>query len=147
MVYSSGVIIIDNDTSLPEPHVLCVRAYANWDFPKGHIEEGENLIGAAVRETEEETTLTTADYSLVGLNTPSITYGSGKKKKTVTYFLADRTSDKDPYLPVSEELGKPENDEWRWIPASKLSEMMPKRLSTVVDYVEGWVDTINVERK
>ena len=50
MVYSSGVIIIDNDTSLPEPHVLCVRAYANWDFPKGHIEEGENLIGAAVRE-------------------------------------------------------------------------------------------------
>lgn len=28
--------------------------YHKWTFPKGHIKEGEDVIGAAVRETEEE---------------------------------------------------------------------------------------------
>jgi len=148
MIQSAGIIVIDNDIQLPEPHVLCVRAYANWDFPKGHVEEGESLINAAVRETQEETTLVAdLDLSLVGLNTPSITYGSGDRKKTCTYYIADRTSTKQPYLPVSDELGRPENDEWRWVPVSQLTNLLPARLHPVSDYVRSWCATINVERK
>jgi|TARA_Y100000034_G_scaffold121545_1_gene165892 8-oxo-dGTP pyrophosphatase MutT (NUDIX family) len=140
MIYSAGTIIIDSNPDLTEPHVLVVRAYANWDFPKGHVEQGETLMTAAVRETLEETTLEWGvDYDMSGLQSPSVSYGSGKRRKTATYFLADRTSDKDPFLPFSEEIGKPENDEWRWVPASVLPELLPQRLQSVACYVVTWL--------
>ena len=137
MIQSAGIIVIDQ--SKKEPTVLCVRAYANWDFPKGQVDPGETLIEAAIRELEEETTLTLSDIALIGLTAPSVTYGSGKRKKTATYFLADRTSSTVPFLPVNPELGKPENDEYRWVPIKQLGELVSKRLSPVVDYVEGWI--------
>ena len=36
---------------------LLLRAYKNWDFPKGMVEPGEQPFDAAVREVREETTL------------------------------------------------------------------------------------------
>ena len=35
--------------------MLVLRAYKNWDFPKGRVEPGEEPIDAARRETTEET--------------------------------------------------------------------------------------------
>jgi len=137
MIQSAGVIVIDRSGSTPT--VLCVRAYSNWDFPKGQLDEGESHIEAAVRELAEETTLTLADIKLNGLQTPSVTYGSGSKKKQATYFLADRHSTKEPFLPVSPELGKPENDEYRWVDIQDLPGLLPKRLASVVEYVVEWL--------
>jgi 8-oxo-dGTP pyrophosphatase MutT (NUDIX family) len=38
--------------------VLLIKdAYRNWGFPKGHIEDGEDAVQAAVREIREETAL------------------------------------------------------------------------------------------
>ncbi len=34
--------------------LLLLRAYKNWDFPKGQVETGEEVLAAAVRETREE---------------------------------------------------------------------------------------------
>jgi len=138
MIQSAGIIVIDNSAVGSEPTVLCVRAYSSWDFPKGQLDPGESHIEAAIRELEEETTLTLSDIKLIGLKAPPVTYGSGKRKKTATYFLADRISQSVPFLPVNPELGKPENDEYRWVSISKLRDLMPKRLNPVVDYVEGW---------
>jgi 8-oxo-dGTP pyrophosphatase MutT (NUDIX family) len=134
---SAGVIIIDGD------RVLSLRAYENWDFPKGRVEAGESLLDAAVRETEEETTLVSGeDYTLTGDQAPSITYGTGKRVKTATYFIATRKGNKEPFLPVSDELGRPENDEWRWVPLalldnkdSELGVVMSSRLSPVINYI------------
>jgi len=137
MIQSAGVIVIDRTG---KPTVLCVRAYSNWDFPKGQQDPGESLIETAIRELEEETTLTLSDISLIGLKAPSIVYGSGKKKKTATYFLADRTSQKEPFLPISPLLGKPENDEYRWVPIHEVSSLVSSRLGVVVDYLVGWVE-------
>ena len=41
MIQSAGVAIVDLNLEDPtaEATVLCVRAYANWDFPKGQLEE------------------------------------------------------------------------------------------------------------
>ena len=92
-----------------------------------------------VRELMEETSIAIgADAQLTGTKAPSITYGRGSKAKTATYFLADRMSNKEPYLPVSPELGRPENDEYRWVPISRLSNLMPPRLSPVVTYIHDW---------
>ena len=140
-VQSAGVIIIDGDS------VLSLRAYQNWDFPKGRVEAGETLLDAAVRETEEETTLVAGeDYTLTGDQAPSITYSTGMKTKTATYFIATRASDKEPPtpLPVSYELDppRPENDEWQWVPLAQLDNkdpevgvVMPRRLAPVIEYV------------
>ena len=41
----------------PEPLFLLVtarRSPTTWIFPKGHIEEGETVVAAAMRELEEE---------------------------------------------------------------------------------------------
>jgi len=135
MKYSAGTIILD--MSGAETTVLCLRAYSNWDFPKGELEKGEKEITAAIRETLEETTLQHgADYILTGENSPSIMYGSGKNKKVATYFVAKRMSDKQPFLPVNPELGKPENDEWKWVPISELSFLVPSRLKPVVSFIQ-----------
>ena len=135
MKYSAGTIIIDE--SGPEKTVLCLRVYSNWDFPKGQLEEGEAAITAAVRETLEETSLQHgADYILTGESAPSITYGSGKGKKTATFFLAKRMSDKQPFLPVNPELGKPEHDEWRWVPLTEIGFLYSSRFNPVIDFLQ-----------
>lgn len=136
MIQSAGYAIIDNVAGT----VLCVRAYANWDFPKGQLEKGESHAEAASREVLEETTLAIGvDYIDIGLEPVAITYGSGKRAKTATYFLADRLGHQQPYLPVNQELGKPENDEFRWVPFSEVSALMSPRLQPVVQRLLEWV--------
>ena len=138
MIQSAGIVVIDWKNE--GPTVLCVRAYSNWDFPKGQLEPNESLVAAAVRELLEETDISVgSDVRLVGITAPSVTYGSGNKRKTATYFLADRISDKEPYLPINPELGKPENDEYRWVPVSQIDKLLPARLLPVTTFVEGWV--------
>lgn len=144
MIQSAGVAVVDlnlGDNNVDtEPTVLCVRAYSNWDFPKGQLEPGESNIGAAIRETEEETSMQHgADYILSGGSIGATTYGSGAKKKTATYYVGMRMSDKTPFLPVSEELGRPENDEYRWVPISELHSLMPGRLQSICDAIVLWV--------
>jgi 8-oxo-dGTP pyrophosphatase MutT (NUDIX family) len=121
MIESAGMAIVDltpDGDKDNEPTVLCVRAYAH--------------VTAAIRETEEETSLVYgSDYTSTGTSAGSTTYGSGTKKKTATYYVAIRLSDKDPFLPYSEELGKPENDEWRWIRLSHLKDWLPPRLHSI----------------
>jgi 8-oxo-dGTP pyrophosphatase MutT (NUDIX family) len=59
---AGGVVIRKEDGA----HlVLLIRdSYANWGFPKGHLEQGERAEDAALREVREETGL--ADLSLQG---------------------------------------------------------------------------------
>lgn len=53
MVESAGLVIIyDNKILLGHP--TGSKWYGSYSFPKGHIEEGENKLEAAIRETREE---------------------------------------------------------------------------------------------
>ena len=131
METSAGIIIRDENQN--PTRYLCVRAYSNWDFPKGHLEKGESLLDAAIRETEEEVSLTKRDYHLLGLVAPPVVYKNGKK--TAHYFLAERVSNSRPFLPVSPELGKPENDEFSWMTSDEMSSAFPKRLMAVLSWL------------
>lgn len=49
---SCGAIIIDNAKVL-----LVKHKKGHWDFPKGHMEQGETEVQTAIREVKEETNI------------------------------------------------------------------------------------------
>ena len=53
--FSAGVVVVHLGEAAVQ--YLLLRAYKNWDFPKGLVEPGEGPLDAAVREVKEETTL------------------------------------------------------------------------------------------
>ena len=134
MEISAGVIVKDENSR--DPLYLCVRAYSNWDFPKGHLEGQESLVDAALRELEEETTLCNDDIELLPLVAEPVIYKNGKK--TAHYFLALRKSKIEPFLPVNLELGKPENDEYKWMTVDEMFRVFPKRLIPVLNWLAAF---------
>jgi hypothetical protein len=48
---SAGVVVVRRDSGW---RLLILRAYRNWDFPKGRVEPDEAPLDAAIRETAEE---------------------------------------------------------------------------------------------
>jgi len=117
--------------------VLMLRSYDHWDFPKGLVEDGEIEIESAIRELKEET----------GLENPEFLWGKdsyetepyGKNGKTASYYAA-RVSNANIVLPVNEELGKPEHDEFRWVSFDEIKGMYIKpRILRVIIWVEDLV--------
>jgi len=53
---SAGIVVYRNDKGIK--YLLLHYAAGHWDFPKGHLEEGEENLQAALREVKEETGLT-----------------------------------------------------------------------------------------
>lgn len=49
-VEAAGGVVVDD-----AGRWLMIRRNGRWDFPKGHLEAGENLEACAAREVEEET--------------------------------------------------------------------------------------------
>ncbi|HXM82452.1 MAG TPA: NUDIX domain-containing protein [Burkholderiales bacterium] len=112
------------------PRLLLLRAYKNWDFPKGMIEPGESELDAAKRETLEETGLGELDFPFGDAYQDTLAYAGGKVAR---YFLAE-TGESDIELPVSAELGRPEHHEWRWASFDEAEDLLPPRLGVVLDW-------------
>ncbi|MGE5850374.1 MAG: bis(5'-nucleosyl)-tetraphosphatase [Candidatus Methylomirabilota bacterium] len=88
---SAGVILFRNQ---PQREYLLLDYGSHWDFPKGHIEAGENPQTTAARELQEETGV--RDARFVSGFKESMRYfyrkaGEGMLK-VVIYFLAETTS-------------------------------------------------------
>jgi 8-oxo-dGTP pyrophosphatase MutT (NUDIX family) len=113
--------------AVPEPHLsagvvvvretasgwlyLMLRAYRNWDFPKGLVEAGEEPLDAARREVEEETLITDLQFDWGQCYSETAPYS---RNKVARYYVA-RTSTTAVTLPVRPELGHPEHHESRWM--------------------------------
>ena len=111
--------------------LLVLRAYRNWDFPKGMVEAGEEPFAAAKREVTEETGLTDLEFPRGEEHCDTLPYAGGKIAR---YFLAE-TTEENVRLPISEELGRPEHDEWRWVSFDEAEDLLPPRLAIVLDWV------------
>jgi 8-oxo-dGTP pyrophosphatase MutT (NUDIX family) len=124
---SAGVVIVSlvDDRKL---RFLLLRAYRNWDFPKGLVEPGEEPIDAAIREVREETTLDdiSFDWGLMFMDT-----GPYNKGKISRYYIA-RSKETHITLPVNPELGVPEHHEARWVDYQRALDMVTPRLTPVV---------------
>jgi 8-oxo-dGTP pyrophosphatase MutT (NUDIX family) len=111
--------------------LLLLRAYRNWDFPKGMVEAGESELDAAKRECAEETGLVDLDFPFGDAHKDTLAYAGGKVAR---YFLAE-TEQAAITLPVSPELGRPEHHEWRWVSFDEAEELLPPRLAIVLEWV------------
>ena len=110
--------------------LLVLRAYANWDFPKGLREAGETDFACAQREVLEETGLADLDYPFDEAFQETLPYAGNKIAR---YYLA-QTEIAAVTLPTSPELGRPEHDEWRWVSFEQAEDLLPPRLAIVLDW-------------
>jgi 8-oxo-dGTP pyrophosphatase MutT (NUDIX family) len=111
---------------------LLLRAYRNWDFPKGEIDAGETPLAAARREVAEETTLTTLAFLWGDTFCDTGPYGNGKIAR---YYLAESPNGAV-VLPVSAELGRPEHHEFRWVDFQAAKKLAPPRLQPIFAWAE-----------
>lgn len=128
---SYGIVII---RKYKEDYLfLLLRAYKNFDFPKGGAISGELPLEAALRETEEETTLTPNDLKFPWgkLTKESDPYKKGKK--IAVYFLAE-TEREDIDLPINPKIGKPEHHEFGWFTYREASKLINGRIKKVLDW-------------
>lgn len=88
-----------------------LRAYRNWDFPKGLVEAGEQPLQAAIREVQEETLINDLRFHWGDTYRETAPYSHNKVAR---YYLA-QTMTEAVTLPVRPELGRPEHNEWRWL--------------------------------
>jgi 8-oxo-dGTP pyrophosphatase MutT (NUDIX family) len=112
--------------------LLVLRAYKNWDFPKGLIEPGEDALAAARREVLEETGLAELAYPFGDEFKETLPYSGNKVAR---YYLAETDAEKIE-LPVSPELGRPEHHEYRWISFDEAEDLLPPRLAVVLEWAK-----------
>jgi len=110
--------------------LLVLRAFRNWDFPKGVVDPGEDAKAAAVRETAEETTISSLAFAFGDTYRETMPYAGGKVAR---YYLAVTEQDRIT-LPVSAELGRPEHDEWRWVDFTEAASLLPPRLQPILEW-------------
>jgi len=126
--FSAGVVVVH--TTAPAVQYLLLRAYRNWDFPKGLVEPGEQPLDAAVREVREETTLENLAFAW---GQDFIDTGPYNKGKISRYYLA-RSSETRVHLPINPELGFPEHQEARWVGFETALTMVSPRLLPVIHW-------------
>lgn len=128
---SAGVVVVRR--AAQGWRVLVLRAYRNWDFPKGLIEPGETPFAAAVREAHEETGIEDLDFRWGEDYRETEPYA---RNKVARYYLAE-TDAVQLTLPVSPELGRPEHHEYRWVEFAEAQRLLPPRLQSILAWVRA----------
>jgi len=119
-----------------------LRAYRNWDFPKGLVEPGEEPLAAAQREVHEETLIDELHFAWGDRFRETAPYGH---KKIARYYLAE-TPIEAVTLPVRPELGRPEHDEWRWVTFDEGIALCSPRLDPIMRWAGETLELIAAPR-
>ena len=130
---SAGVVVVrDEGTSL---RFLLLRAFRNWDFPKGLVEPGEDPLAAAVRETKEETGIDDLTFDWGEDYRETEPYARGK----VARYYVGRTHGAPVVLGVNPGLGRPEHHEYRWVDLTEAFALTVPRLRPVIAWAASKV--------
>jgi 8-oxo-dGTP pyrophosphatase MutT (NUDIX family) len=117
------------------PLTLLVTAKRNadhWVFPKGHVEPGETLEVAAVREAEEEAGVTGVIIGVAG----STEFALGSHTYRVHYFVL-----------MTRDTGRPERGrQMKWCAYDEAIELLPFE-NTRALLTRTWPDVVARVRK
>ena len=117
--------------------LLVLRAYKNWDFPKGLVEPGEDQLATATREVTEETGLKDLAYPFADEYKETLPYSNDKVAR---YYLAE-PGEGEIVLPASAELGRPEHHEFRWVSFDEAEDLLPPRLAVVLAWAKETISS------
>ena len=123
---SCGIVLVRETGN--DVVTLLLRAYHNWDFPKGVTEDGEEPLQTACREVTEETSIDELDFRWGDRFMDTGPYNKGKVAR---YFLAS-TTQSEVVLGISPELGRPEHSEFRWVSFDEAHDISSPRVRDVV---------------
>ena len=112
---------------------LMLRAYRNWDFPKGVLEPGEEPLAAARREVREETLINDLQFTWGEEYRETAPYSNNK----VARYYVGETHTERVSLPVSPELGRPEHNESRWLDLAGALSLSSPRVVPIVRWAAG----------
>ena len=112
---------------------LMLRAYRNWDFPKGVVDPGEQPLAAARREVREETLIEDLQFNWGEEHYETAPYSNNKIAR---YYLGETLTERVT-LPVSPELGRPEHNESRWFDLAGALAISSPRVIPVVNWAAG----------
>jgi 8-oxo-dGTP pyrophosphatase MutT (NUDIX family) len=133
---SAGVVVVRQ--AADEWLFLMLRAYRNWDFPKGLVEAGENPLDAARREVAEETLIEDLLFTWGECFVETAPYS---RNKVARYYLAQTNCD-NVTLPIRPELGRPEHHEFRWVGVEEALGMVSPRVEPIIHWA---TKTIGIE--
>ena len=113
--FSAGAVVARVAGS-EQLYLLLHYSAGHWDFPKGHIEEGESEQETARREILEETGIGDIKFDPAFSESTEYYYRQGKKlmRKKVIFFLAKTETEK---VTVSFE-----HRGYEWLPFEKAKE-------------------------
>ncbi len=103
-----------------------------WQMPQGGIDAGEDPLAAALRELEEEISVTPQHVSLLAESREWLTYDlppdlvgkvwKGKYRGQRQKWFAFRFHGRDDHINLA--TAHPEFDAWRWLPMADLPRMI-----------------------
>lgn len=135
-ILSAGVVPVFRDT---QDRFLLLRVFRYWDFPKGVVENGEDVWAAACRELNEETGLERVDFPW---GTEFIETQPYSRGKVARYYLGQVYSKEIKLLP-NPSSGLTEHDEYRWVTYEEASGLLVPRVKLVLDWA---AQRLNQER-
>lgn len=137
MILSAGIVIVRKEGK--EWKYLFLRAYRNWDFPKGVVESGEDPLQTALREAEEEAGISDLNFPWGYVFKETEPYSRGKK--IARYYIAE-TSQTKVIFSINPELGAPEHHEYRWLPYEEIKRLSPERLLPIIEWAHSLIEKV-----
>ena len=125
---SAGVVVLRDRPGHCD--YLLMRAYSHRVFSKDLLETGEQAIAAARREVEEETGITVLDFRWGYDYFETGHYRCGK----IARYYSAATSQPKVELLISQELGRPEHDEYRRVSFEEGHELPGMRLQPELEW-------------
>ena len=126
---SAGIVVIKYFDD--QPKLLVLFDAKSYDLPKGHVEQGEEYLEAAIRETYEESAVKNLTFPW-----GNVSFDTEKAR----FFIA--VTEDEPYAQRNPASGMFEHLGCRWLTAREALAVLPRSLKPAISWSEqiisGW---------